>query len=80
MKMFARSLARKMVLLSDGTVVGILHNITVDMKSGSLLNLIVKPQNEIEGLEKDDGYYIIPFGSVRSISDYIVVDKKRLKE
>ncbi len=76
--MFAKSLARKTVLLSDGTVLGTLHNINVDFKTGSLISLIVKPQNEVAGIEKVDGYYVIPFESVKSISDYIVVDKKRL--
>ena len=76
--MFAKSLARKTVLLSDGTVLGVLHNINVDFRTGSLISLVVKPQNEVSGIEKVDGYYIIPFESVKSISDYIVVDRKRL--
>jgi sporulation protein YlmC with PRC-barrel domain len=78
---FAKSLAKKMVLLSDGTVVGTLYNITVDFKTGSLLDLIIKPgQNPVEELEKQDGFYIVPFDAVKSISDYIVLDKRKLRK
>lgn len=77
---FARSLARKQVLLSDGTVVGVVYNVTADLRTGVLLNLLVKPQNEISELRKDDGLYVIPFESVRAIKDYIVIDRKLIKK
>jgi sporulation protein YlmC with PRC-barrel domain len=77
---FAKSLARKQVLLSDGTVVGVVYNVTADLRTGVLLNLLVKPQNEISELKKDDGLYVIPFESVRAIKDYIVVDRKLIKK
>ena len=75
----ARSRAKKTVTLSDGTVVGQLYNITVDLKSGTLLNLLVKPVREIPGLKMEDGLYVIPFESVKAISDYIVIDKRKIK-
>ncbi len=76
---FAKSLAKKMVLLSDGTVVGTLYNVTVDLKTGSILELIVKPgQNPVPELEKHNNLYIVPFESVKSISDYIVLDKRKI--
>lgn len=75
----ARSLAKKTVTMSDGTVVGQLYNIMVDLKSGTLLNLLVKPVREIPGLKMEDGLYIIPFESVKAISDYIVIDKRKIK-
>ncbi len=75
----ARSLAKKTVTLSDGTVVGQLYNIMVDLKSGTLLNLLVKPVREIPGLKMEDGLYVIPFESVKAISDYIVIDKRKIK-
>ena len=77
---FARSLARKQVLLSDGTVVGVVYNVTADLRTGVLLNLLVKPQNEISELKKEDGLYVIPFESVRAIKDYIVIDRKLIKK
>ncbi len=74
----AREMLNKVVLLSDGTIVGIVHTLTFDFKTGSLVNVVVRPKNEVEGLKKEDGYYIIPFESVRSVSDYVVVDRKRI--
>ncbi len=76
---FAKSLARKTVLLSDGTVVGTVYNVTVDLKTGTLIDLLVKPQNDVSELRKQDGLYIIPFDSVKSISDYVVIDRRKLR-
>ncbi|RLI73884.1 PRC-barrel domain containing protein [Archaeoglobales archaeon] len=75
----AKSLSKKVVLLSDGTVVGTVYNITVDLRTGSLIDLLVKPQTEIPEIVKEDGIYIIPFESVKSVSDYVVLDRKKLR-
>ncbi len=75
----ARSLARKSVVLTDGTVVGTLYNITVDFKTGSIVNLLVRPQNEVPDFKKEEGLYIIPFECVRALKDYIVVDRRRIR-
>lgn len=77
MEIGARSLARKVVVLTDGTVVGTLYNITVDFKTGFLMSLIVKPKSEIPEFNKEEGMYIIPFDHVKAIRDYIVVDRRR---
>ncbi|MCC6027000.1 MAG: PRC-barrel domain-containing protein [Archaeoglobus sp.] len=79
MRIPVRSLSRKTVVLTDGTVVGALYNITVDFKTGALVNLIVKPLNEIPELRKEENMYIIPFTAVTSLKDYIVVDKGKLR-
>ena len=73
----ARSLVRKIVTLSDGTVIGELDNILVDFKTGTLISLLVKPNKKIEDFEMQDGLYVIPFEYVRAISDYIVVDRRK---
>lgn len=78
--LLAKSLGKKVVLLSDGTVVGSVYNITMDLKTGSLIDIVVKPQNEVPDLEKQNGLYIIPFESVKSISDYVVLDKRKIKQ
>ncbi|HDN73978.1 PRC-barrel domain containing protein [Archaeoglobales archaeon] len=75
----ARSLARKTVVLTDGTVVGTLYNITINYKTGSIVNLLVKPQTEIPEFKKEEGLYFIPFECVRSLKDYIVVDRRKLR-
>ena len=75
----AKSLSKKVVLLSDGTVVGTVYNVTVDLRTGSLIDLLVKPQTEIPEIVKEDGIYVIPFESVKSISDYVVLDRRKLR-
>jgi sporulation protein YlmC with PRC-barrel domain len=77
--LFAKSLSKKVVLLSDGTVVGSVYNVTMDLKTGSLVDIVIKPQNEVPEIEKQNGLYIIPFESVKSVSDYVVLDRRRLK-
>ncbi len=78
--LFAKSLGKKVVLLSDGTVVGSVYNVTMDLKTGSLIDIVVKPQNEVPDLEKQNGLYIIPFDSVKSISDYVVLDRRKINQ
>lgn len=78
--LFAKSLGKKVVLLSDGTVVGSVYNVTMDLKTGSLIDIVVKPQNEVPDLEKQNGLYIIPFESVKSISDYVVLDRRKINQ
>ena len=75
----ARSLARKSDVLTDGTVVGTLYNITVDFKTGTIVHLLVKPENEIPDFKKAEGLYIIPFECVWSLKDFIVVDRRRVR-
>ncbi|AEA48090.1 PRC-barrel domain-containing protein [Archaeoglobus veneficus] len=77
---FARSLAKKTVLLSDGTVVGTVYNVTADLKTGTLMDILVKPRNDIPELEKQDGLYVIPFETVKSIADYVVIDRRMLRK
>ncbi len=73
----AKSLAKKIVTLSDGTIIGRLYNILVDFKTGTLISLLVRPNKRIADFEMQDDLYVIPFEYVKSISDYIVVDKRR---
>ena len=73
----AKSLDKKTVTLSDGTIIGKLSNALVNFKTGDILSLLVKPSKEISDFEMHDGVYVIPFECVKSISDYIVVDKKK---
>ncbi len=74
---FAKNLSSKQVMATDGTEIGILFNIVMDIKTGELINMIVKPDMSLDTTKyNNDGQYILlPFESVRAIKDYIVVDK-----
>ncbi|MFP3908693.1 MAG: PRC-barrel domain-containing protein [Archaeoglobaceae archaeon] len=76
---FARKLARKVVMSLDGTVIGTVHNISVELKTGSLINVVVKPEDKYLKLDMHGGYYIIPFKDIKSIRDYVVVDRTKIK-
>jgi len=75
---YSRQLAKKKVMTSDGTLIGILHNIISDLETGELVSLVVRPDMGVDPSEYpvDDGYILIPFRAVRSIRDYIVIDRR----
>ncbi|MDY0388408.1 MAG: PRC-barrel domain-containing protein [Methanolobus sp.] len=74
---FAKNLSSKQVMATDGTEIGILFNIVMDIKTGSIIDLIVKPDMSLDTsrYKVDEQYILLPFESVRAIKDYIVVDK-----
>lgn len=76
-KIFAKNLPGKKVMATDGGEMGTLANITMDLRTGSLLDLVVKPDMafDIGRYEKDGKYILLPFHAVRAIKDYVVVDK-----
>ena len=44
-KTFSRSLARKKVMSNDGMLIGTVRNIMVDLDTGQVVDLIVKPDD-----------------------------------
>lgn len=79
-KIFTKNLFDKHIMGIDGTETGILHDIIADFRTGNLLDLVIKPDIALntEGFRMEDGFLLLPFDSVRAVSDYIVVDKKVL--
>ncbi|MCS3923983.1 PRC-barrel domain-containing protein [Methanosalsum natronophilum] len=76
-KIFAKNLSNKQVMATDGSEVGILFNIVMDIKSSRLVSLVIKPDMalDISKYKQEGEYIILPFESVRAIKDYIVIDK-----
>ena len=72
----AKSLAKKTVTLSDGTIIGELYNVLVDFKTGTLLSLLVKPTKKVDDFEMKNDLYVIPFEYVKAVSDYVVIDRR----
>lgn len=77
-EILARNLSNKAVMGSDGTEVGSLHNITTDLKTGHLQDLVVDPRTGPEAgsfdFERDeDGRYRVPARRVEAVKDYIVI-------
>lgn len=80
-KIFARNLRDKQVMSSDGVTLGILNNFIIDVRSGAVIDLVVKPDIALdkERYYVQDDFVLVPFDAVRSIKDYVVVDKNLSK-
>jgi sporulation protein YlmC with PRC-barrel domain len=74
---FSRTLARKKIMSNDGMVIGTLKNIMVDLETGQVIDLIIKPDPSFntEGYRMDGDRMFVPFEAVKDIKDYIVVDR-----
>ncbi len=79
---FSRSLSKKKVMSTDGMVIGTIRNIMVDLDSGQVDSLVVRPDPGFDatGYAVDGDRLMIPFEAVRDIRDYIVVDRYLSKQ
>ena len=76
----AENLSGKAVMGSDGTELGDLYNITMDLKSGELRHLLVSPHDQLPVARvtfdvDDSGRLQVPVGNVQAVKDYIVVSR-----
>ncbi|MCL7415380.1 MAG: PRC-barrel domain-containing protein [ANME-2 cluster archaeon] len=76
-QIFAKNLRDKQVMSSDGITLGVLNNMVIDVRSGAIIDLVIKPDIALdkEKYYVEDDFILVPFDSVRSIKDYVVVDK-----
>jgi len=81
-KVFARNLLfNKQVMATDGTEIGTLSNVIVEIKGGNIIDLMITPNPNFDAsrYRKADSYILMPFDSVSAIKDYIIVDKMKAK-
>ena len=74
----AENLSDKEVMGSDGSNLGTLYNITMDLKTGTLQHLVLDPGQRADDLEfeRDEaGNYRVPVSRVQAVKDTIVVDR-----
>ncbi|OYR53983.1 PRC-barrel domain-containing protein [Halorubrum halodurans] len=76
----AENLSGKAVMGSDGTELGDLYNITMDLKSGQLHHLLVSPHEQLNPervtFDVDEtGRLLVPVANVQAVKDYIVVGR-----
>ncbi|WP_232702933.1 PRC-barrel domain-containing protein [Halobacterium wangiae] len=75
----AENLSGKAVMGSDGTELGMLYNITMDLKSGKLEHLLVEEHEDstvnVDFPTDEQGRYRVPVGRVQAVKDYIVVQR-----
>jgi sporulation protein YlmC with PRC-barrel domain len=79
----AENLSGKEVMTSNGTYIGVLHNIEMNVKNGSITDLLVSPYEDVnpdqvgfETSEEDsEETFNVPVSRVRNVDDAIVVQQ-----
>ncbi len=79
-EILAENLSGKAVMGSDGSELGMLYNISVDLQSGQLIDLIVSPDEEsvvpdVDFEQDEAGRYKVPVSNVQAVKDYIIVER-----
>jgi sporulation protein YlmC with PRC-barrel domain len=66
---------------NDGMLIGTVRNVMVDLDTGQIIDLIIKPDDTFrtDGYRMDGDRMFVPFEAVKDIKDYIVVDRYLLK-
>ncbi|MFT4880128.1 MAG: sporulation protein YlmC with PRC-barrel domain [Salinirussus sp.] len=79
-EILAENLSGKAVMGSDGAELGMLYNITMDMDSGGLEDLVIE-RNRDRAPTDDDfrrdgaGHMLVPVGRVQAVKDHMIVDR-----
>jgi sporulation protein YlmC with PRC-barrel domain len=75
----AENLSGKSVMGADGTELGRLYNITMDLKTGTLHDLLVEPLEDsdvsVDFPTDENGRFRVPVSRVQAVKDYIVVER-----
>ena len=81
-KIYTRHLYGKKVVATDGTEVGELANIIADMRTGELVEIVVKPDISFDtsGYRMEDGFILLPFTVVEAAKDVVTVNLGRIRE
>lgn len=77
-EILAENLSGKAVTGSDGAELGMLYNITMDVDSGRLEDLIIDPNEHIDTAEFDtdeEGRLLVPVGRVQAVKDHMIVER-----
>lgn len=76
MKVAENELRGKSVMSEEGLYLGILRNSTVDEKTGSLLDILIEPSEDVDPRLyhlDNQGHLVFPFSSIKSVKDVIVI-------
>ena len=77
-ELLAENLSGKSVMGSDGAELGMLYNITMNVDSGRLENLLVQPADSYrgDGFQTDDsGRMLIPVHRVTAVKDHMIIER-----
>jgi len=79
MKVMENEIRGKKVMSNEGLYLGIIKNITVDEKTGKLIDIVVEPSDKIDPRlynQNDEGYLVFPFDTVKSVKDVVVLGEE----
>ncbi len=76
-ELLAENLSGKAVMGSDGAEIGMLYNITMDIKTGRLQDLIIDPDgvNETEFETDTAGRLLVPVDRVQAVKDHMIIQR-----
>lgn len=78
---YAKGLTGKKVVATDGTEVGKLESVIADMRTGELINILIKPDISFDtsGLDMEGDFIRIPFVAVKAAKDVVTIDMNKLR-
>jgi sporulation protein YlmC with PRC-barrel domain len=77
-EILAENLSGKSVTGSDGAELGMLYNITMDLDTGRLENLVIDPNEHIDtdDFDVDEvGHLLVPVSRVQAVKDHMIVER-----
>jgi len=77
-EILAENLSGKSVTGSDGAELGMLYNITMDLDTGRLENLVIDPNEHIDtdDFDVDEvGHLLVPVSRVQAVKDHMIVKR-----
>ncbi|QGN07375.1 photosystem reaction center subunit H [Halorhabdus sp. CBA1104] len=77
-EILAENLSGKAVMGSDGAELGMLYNITMDIESGRLVDLVIEPDESLgdTSFDMDDaGRLHVPVGRVQAVKDRMIIQR-----
>ena len=76
-KKYSKQMLGKIVVSKSGKKFGIVNDMMFEIRTGELIYLLLKQQtshvNTLDLEKTRDGQYMLPFSSVISIADFVVV-------
>ncbi|SDJ77868.1 Sporulation protein YlmC, PRC-barrel domain family [Halovenus aranensis] len=77
-EILAENLSGKAVMGTDGTELGMLYNISMDLDTGQLENLIITLDETADPAEferNEQGRALVPVQRVQAVKDHMIVDR-----
>jgi sporulation protein YlmC with PRC-barrel domain len=76
MKVAENELRGKTVMSEEGLYLGILRNTTVDQRTGTLVDVLIEPSDDVDPrlYHLDNmGHLVFPFESIKSVKDVVII-------